>query len=225
MTAQEYFEVYPVESSFYNVSEDRPNGYCIPGYSLSEGRKTFVTFPYLAYGDYLGGTVERSNVEYFEEEFDELFSAGIFSIRNEGFNSRSVVLWPDVEVPEDLALSMGEATEAILALEDYPLMSEDHHSELETTLETEAMPDILEDLKESILSSIDEVQDGDYYYLIEELPDDVWEALYLELMQRTNTYPEFETGCSVYVDVERLAAGFFPALISEVKGNQLALDL
>lgn len=84
----------------------------------------YVEPKYMAYSDYSGSLVERSNVEEFSEQFAELEGQEWWE-RYGDHGSRGVVVRRDADarVPE-----IGEFFEA---LDSYPLANEERHSELE----------------------------------------------------------------------------------------------
>ncbi len=84
----------------------------------------YVEPPYMAYGDYGGSLVERSNLEEFGETFEEYAGTEWWGWSGD-YGSQGIIVRADADtrVPE-----IGEFFEG---LQKYPLANEERHSELE----------------------------------------------------------------------------------------------
>lgn len=83
-----------------------------------EGR-AILTFDYTAWGDYVGSMVERSNCRAMLEDFPETF----VEVRGD-YGSKCLAVFADAAIPELVA-------DVIRALAEYPLYSDEDHSNLE----------------------------------------------------------------------------------------------
>lgn len=117
---------------------------------VRDGR-TWIEIPNTAYGDYVGCTVERSNSEVLISRFkteecyvnawtlDEIYIGnGIYENPTFDPDTQIVKVTCDYSSSSLFALeSNEEIQEIIAALADYPLIDEDHLSELELKLQYE----------------------------------------------------------------------------------------
>jgi len=144
--------------------------------------------PYLSYGDYDKSTaVERSNYEVFIEKFGNV--EGVYEIHG-GYNSRSIgILLSTVDVDGMFDI--------LFALEDYPIIDEDHWSATEYEMISEAwesygFDDIIRELESRFEVDIKEYNSERLYELIG------------PIMEETGRYPEIEAGGGVYFYTEEI---------------------
>lgn len=101
-------------------------------------KKSLFIIPDLFTGsDYAGGSVQKSNHRSFLHLFKKV--EGVYDLYG-GFSTYAIAIRADV------AESNLEIKDTLDALEDYPLIDEEDHSELEIDWQGEAMPYILDDL-------------------------------------------------------------------------------
>jgi hypothetical protein len=104
--------------------------------------------------------------------------------------------------------------ECFNALADYPLMDEEHHSNLEMEVEMEDFDSwISHDLAKALVKKFtadpslsDEVKEI-IESVIEDMEDSAFKTLYFTLKERTNTEWYSESPTSGYVDIDRLVKG------------------
>jgi len=109
---------------------DEPDGSLTYGHWHDDSEGEWVEPDYVGYSDYSGSLVERSNYEEFVEQFADSEDIEWFRVHG-GHGTTGVIIRVDADerVPE-----IGEFFEA---LENYPLVNEDRHSELEREVEQE----------------------------------------------------------------------------------------
>lgn len=96
-----------------------------------------------------------------------------------------------------------ELVDIFKQLENYPLIDDEAMSNLEMELENEYWEN---DLKEEFCKQIEKsLQSIGFTVEVDRDSTWLWEA-YRILMDKTNTYLVFETGCTVYLDVEELCS-------------------
>lgn len=101
-------------------------------------KKSLFIIPDLLSGsDYKGDSVTKSNHRSFLHLFEKV--EGVYDLHG-GFNTYAVAIRADV------AESNLEIKDVLDGLEDYPLINEEDHSDLEIEWQGEAMPYILDDL-------------------------------------------------------------------------------
>ena len=139
--------------------------------------------PYTAYGDYVGGCVERANVRYFLELYG---SRGDVHQVLYGFNNRSIVVSSDCADPELL--------ETVKGLADYPLISDETMSEIEREQEQEAIDEYL---------ALDLIGRSPAMDETKETAPEVYRRA-LDTLAELEFWPDFchEVGGSVYVSDE-----------------------
>ena len=149
-------------------------------------------------GGYDAPSTYRSNNRVFKEEYPKVVE--LADLGMEG-------LTLDVRYLTD------DAIEAIVSLEEYPLLSEDDHSYLELDLQDEAWEGWAKSEFTDTLKNHLGQYDADslplYWWddVVDDLPDAYVGELFHDLMERTNTY-WMEESCSGYwIDFKRLAAG------------------
>jgi len=153
--------------------------------------------PYASGSEYSGGLVTRSNRRVIEEmaEGDEAIAdALVFSDRGM-YGSYATFIRLDDEVPEELL-------EVVERLENYPLLNENLHSEMEMEAEDEAWGSwALRDWKDALIK---EAKDDAVEEAIDEMDDDDLINLYREAAEAANVYVEHEeTG--PYFDFDSVA--------------------
>jgi hypothetical protein len=157
---------------------------------------------YATFSDYSGSTVERANytviidgwqarAEWLKTTYGGHGTAGIVI---------DVLAWLNAIAREDDDSGAADLLEAIVALEDYPLIDEDAHSELELELEEAALPDAYRDLARSV----SDLRYPRLQQYLEDLPADVAFDCYRAACQATNTYPRCEDAVSCYIDIDRI---------------------
>lgn len=145
--------------------------------------------PFCTYSDYTGTSLEAANVRYLEEKVSE-------AICLYGDYGTTSVAIPKTALTEELI-------EEIEALQDYPVFDEELMSEIEHDREHEAMDDLRKDLQRELIKL-------PWLTVRQEESLNVTDELIRELMERSNSYFEHETGGGVYVDLRRLAEAFKP---------------
>lgn len=163
---------------------------------------------YTVYSDYSGGTVERANEKAIREDYP---NAEWLKELSGGHGTSGLAIdiraWLDSLTDDDDPHALLEMIEG---LEDYPLASEDAHSELEMELETEALPDVYKDLARTV----DDSKYSRLHDYLSDLPADTAYACYRAAMEETNTYPEFESAVSCYVDIKRIRSVYLREAIA-----------
>lgn len=165
-----------------------------PGPSKPDPRKSLYLSRYLSYGDYDGSTaVERSNHQVFMDEHGE--KPGVYEIYgSHGASAIGVGLWVDDE----------DIIETLAALQDYPLISDDAHSEMEIEMQQEAYEsgadrDFVHEVGKKLRVDID-----DSVWDNPKLPDLFWEAL--RRCEEHGRYAAIEGGGNVYFPIDEMAA-------------------
>lgn len=151
--------------------------------------------PYTGFSDYSGGTVERSNSAVLDEKFE------FVSTVHGGYGS----VWTGIS-EENLNLGSDddweEFTGMVDGLEGYPLIDEEHHSNMEMELQNEAWNDwVRSDLKkEAVRKSNDPLMKFTYA----KMTDAEWDAVRYELESHGDGRFEWhdEHG-SMHVSVDR----------------------
>ena len=140
--------------------------------------------------DYVNGSVTVSNHRVFLEDFGKV--DGVHGVYG-GYGTYAVAIRLDAITPEML--------EVFEALEDYPLISEDDHSEVETTAQDEAWDSwVKSDFRKELISRFPTLEEK-----IEDMPEDELCRLFYQLADRANEYWENETGNSAWIRIERVA--------------------
>jgi hypothetical protein len=141
-------------------------------YGLDAGR--WVTFGAIEYGDYSGGSVQRSNVEFMLKEFGEKDPANYWHQEITGAHG-----YRAVAVRGEYA---GELCEHFKRLESYGLLDEDLHSELEHSSYVHARADYL---RESLAYDLGLERDA-VTALVDRINDDQAVDELLELRDNTS---------------------------------------
>ncbi len=147
---------------------------------------------YFTYSDYSGSTVERSNCDVFIEKYGE--NPGVYELYGD-YGTRGVAVKLSAITPEMI--------EEFQALSDYPLMDEEHHSNLEFEMEQEAWGDwISGDFRRDLAKMF-----PDHEEEIDEMDEAKLFDLFRERMEKTNTYYVHEDAVSVWVNIDDLLEG------------------
>jgi hypothetical protein len=140
---------------------------------------------FATYSDYSGSLVEKSNCRYFLENFpdDVIRTYG-------GHGTEGIALNPH-KVTE-------EVYEALCALENYPLLDDELHSELETEAVDEAWEswcraDFIKAVEKLLKVEINEGQEGKVY------------ELFCYATEETNEYWVNEQGDQMWINAKRVA--------------------
>ena len=131
---------------------------------------------YLGYSDYSGSTYTKSNHELFIKEFGEI--DGVKDVHG-GYGSR------DIYIRLDVLNSNKDIQDCLNVLDDYPVMDEDHLSEVEEEAKEESWnsytrKDFLRALEKEFNYDFDKLNDAFIY------------RLFWKLEEYTNTYWIFE---------------------------------
>jgi hypothetical protein len=140
--------------------------------------------------EYMGGLVTRSNFRFFEEELADEGPTGWYKYLHGGYGTYGIAVRVD-QAPE-------EFWEVCAALEDYPLASEDLHSQMEI----EAQDDAWESYAKREFMQLVERELG---YELDRCSDDaVWQAFH-DAAESANVYWE-DSDEGVYIDLERIVS-------------------
>ena len=148
---------------------------CIQNYEKLEFSDYYCP-NYLGYSDYSGSTYSKSNHELFLKEFGEV--DGVKNVHG-GYGSN------DVYIRLDVLNSNQDIQDCLNALDDYPVMDEEHLSEVEEEAKEEAWnsytrKDFLRALQKEFNYDLDKVSDAFIH------------RLFWKLEEHTNTYWIFE---------------------------------
>lgn len=188
---------------------DRIMGNRIINYATNEltarDGRNWVEIPNTCTGDYTGCAVEKSNFQVLKERFED--TTAVFSF--EEWNLNRVYTnsdWTPVEIPEGINLihlsgfysdtlyglaDDEEIQEIISALEDYPLLDEDHCAKLEWQIQEEYLKEIIEDVAD---------QNAPFTATPDEIDEMLWSVW--EFLDAENWYVEIEEGCLPYCRYE-----------------------
>lgn len=120
--------------------------------------RPFVGVSYLAHGDYLGSSVERSNVRAWIEDvaahagvWCEVHGshgyqaievrASIAALASDPVRERRYLALVEALCADETYTAVYQTIEALQALEEYPLLDEDHHNKMESDESWEAWGD------------------------------------------------------------------------------------
>lgn len=157
--------------------------------------ESLITSPFMTGSDYSGNTVELSNYEVFKEQFGYL--NGVYDVSG-GYSTFSIAIsvkWllnPDNEEKAD------EILECLRDLSNYPVIDDDHLSNMENDKEYEYITeewgkwDLNSELKKQLGIEITEFD-----------KDKIWN-LYRLWSERSNNYAEFEDNGWPYIRTEAL---------------------
>lgn len=145
---------------------------------------------YLSYGDYTGGTVNRSNLQVFEALYGSV--PGVVEIYG-GHGSRSIGILYSSIVPDSLVRSLH-------GLEDHPVLDEEHLSNMETNISEDDWENHgRTDFERSLANVLD---------LENDLDNNTLDQLYRQVSDHLGRYPEVHNdGTYFYIDdiVEEIA--------------------
>lgn len=163
---------------------------------------------YTCYSDYSGCSVERANERAIREMFPNAdWLKDLYGGHGSSGLAVDLAAWLDTLTEDDDPHALLETVEG---LDDYPAVSDEAVSELETEAEDEALPDLYKDLARTVpWDRCERLHD-----YLSDLPEDRAHACYRAAMEATNTYPEHETGGSVYFDVKRIRASYIRAALA-----------
>lgn len=165
-------------------------------------------------GGYSPSAVYRSNARVFRDEFRRELENGA---DGDG---------PDIAL--DVRFVTDDMLETLEALEDYPLISEDDHSELELELQEEAWEQWAEsDWRRLVCKALDDAlpedasRDADE--ILDSLPDadDKLRELFHACAESSNTYWQEESDGEQWIDLERVAAALDLADLRDLTGLAL----
>lgn len=178
--------------------EDRPGSTDVP---------TIVTLDPLTWGDYVGSTYSRSNARVVQREYTGLYESGILDTYYAGAGSE--ITYIDVpallDATDEEWEQVAELCDTLAHTEDeYPLIDEEDHSELEWELFEEAWDDYLrrDYSRESDLSE-DQVQEAFEYATREGFLDDY-------------PYSETATGSVIWHSFERWLPDYCPVALRSI---------
>ena len=188
---------------------------------LSHGQKLYpdtsysellITPDYMTGSDYSGTTVELSNYQVFKEKHGSL--NGVYDVYG-GYSTFAIAIsvkWLLDPVNEEKA---NEIIETLKALDDCPLLDDEHLSNLESDLELDY---ITKDWsKYELPKMIRDKLNVDPHIN----PDNAW-SLYRELSELSDTYPNFETNGWPYIDDDELKKVL---TIELLKKNNIAYEV
>jgi len=153
----------------------------------------FLTPDILSGSDYgSSGSVEVSNHRVWLERYGKL--PNVYDVYG-GHGTFAVAIRLDSITPEMI--------EDLNALEDYPVLDEEDHSEVEMEAENESWENCYRsDFTRALAKKFPALEEK-----IDDLTTEQVDSIFYELMERTNTYWEHETGNNAFVRVERVAEG------------------
>lgn len=172
----EYFDT-PEEAGVTDVSY---------GDIKEDEKGDFIELPYCTYSDYSGCTVERSNCRCILEDYKEHLGKGVYRIYG-GFDTTGVL------VSVDFFNNNEELQDAVEGLLEYPLYSEEDHSQLEMEIEDE---DWELYRKQDLMDLLDKAE---IEYDEETLYSD-----FLKVQDRIGEYTIFEDAVSSWVDLDNI---------------------
>jgi len=163
---------------------------------------------YASGSDYSGGTVNRSNYEVLRELLEESHPSGqspaVWADAYGGHGTYAILVVYDALDP-DLQQSLG-------ALEDYPLLDEEHHSMHETEKENEAWENAYQsEFEEKLLKAV--FEDGDDA----EWPEDADSFALFRLRAEVANENWEHSAEGPYIDLDRIVDAFAPVLTGDKK--------
>lgn len=153
------------------------------------------------YSDYTGTAVEQSNNKILVNEFDFIVeSYGGYGTVWTGISANYFNQLDEIDNEQ-----WQEFTEMIHGLSDYPVIDEMAWSETELELVYECWDSYgRSDFKQEIEKYVFNDNVYELNFILDDVDDDVIDELYRDISERSNTYPEVETGGGVYFDIDRL---------------------
>jgi hypothetical protein len=172
--------------------------------------------PYTVWSDHAGGTVERSNYRVLLDTLPESGLNVWWADESGNYGSHWIQIIPGgLDQAEDDELT--ELADTIQGLENYPVLDDDDHSELETELDNEALPEIISNIRRSVENDIEASSFAD---AIQVDPDDFDNEFFWDLVQLHDSAPwssglhqiEFihESADSTYVNEDQYANSITP---------------
>lgn len=131
---------------------------------------------YLGYSDYSGSTYTKSNHQLFLKEFGEI--DGVKKVYG-GYGSN------DIYIRLDVLNSNKEIQECLNSLDDYPVIDEDHLSEVEEEAKYEAWENYI---RKDFLRALSK----EFNYNLEKVSNEFIDRLFRNLEEYTNVYWIFE---------------------------------
>ncbi len=132
---------------------------------------------YFGYSDYSGSIYNKSNHQLFIKEFGEI--DGVKDVHG-GYSSS------DIYIRLDVLNSNKDIQECLNALEDYPVMDEDHLSEIEEEAKYESWESYT---RKDFLRALNK----EFNYDLEKLSEEFIDRLFRNLEEHTNVYWIFES--------------------------------
>lgn len=174
------------------LKDDSPqsyNGESSPGYVANTygWAPRFVEVPYVAWGDYSGSGVERSN---FRCLLEDLAPYGVLEVRG-GYGSRTLVLPYGAPVPLHILSELAKLAD------EYPLWNEEDHSALESELATEAWDDYAHGDLVGDLYKLADAGDEGWEAYVDAVPAEVLQAAFWQAVSDGDEYPYLESAVSV----------------------------
>lgn len=150
---------------------------------------------YLVGSDYSGSTVEMSNHRSFLKSFKDV--DGVYNCYG-GYGTFAVIILASVD--------NDEIASAVRALHEYPLLNEEDHSELEIDLQNEQWGEAYGTRHEFIEALEKRFNLEELELEVPEGQTDNMYELFENARERANEYWEAETGGTMYIRVEKVAA-------------------
>ena len=185
---ESYYRYYPESESFSYGCLSHSNE------KLSNENKNdlLITSPYWTGSDYSGTTVELSNYEVFKEDFKDLMGTAIFDVWG-GYSTFSIAISVKWLLDPSNEEKAREIIDILNALSDYPLIDDEHLSDMESKKEYEWVTDSF-----GFDDCINEFKKQYGIELVDVTEDQKW-TLYRELSERSNSYPIFEDNGVPYI--------------------------
>ena len=165
----------------FRLNFEDSNDSCLGSYSsISNYEKLefsdYYCPKYFGYSDYSGSTYSKSNHELFIKDFGDI--DGVKNVYG-GYGSS------DIYIRIDVLNSNKEIQECLNALEDYPVIDEDHLCEVEEEAKSESWNSYT---RKDFLRALNK----EFSYNLEKLSDDFIDRLFRNLEEHTNVYWIFE---------------------------------
>jgi hypothetical protein len=186
---------------FSNYRDDKPEDLARLSYGdltpLERGQEPqdtdFLTPELLSGSDYCSsGSVEVSNHRVFLERYGKL--PNMYDVYG-GYGTFAVAIRLDSLTSEMI--------EDLNSLEEYCILDEDDHSEVENEAEEESWENCYRsDFTRALSKRFPAHED-----VIEDASTEAIDTLFYKLMERTNTYWEHEAGSNAFVRIERVIEG------------------
>lgn len=169
---------------------------------LCDDTDIIITPDYMTGSDYSGTTVELSNYEVFREMFGDLPGVYLVHGGHSTFTAGISLKWLLDPTNQDKA---DEIINTLRGLSDYPLIDDEHLSNMECEKERECVLDsfMFADCIREFRTQHGLIL-GDGCSMDGDLTDDQKWDLYRLLSERSNSYPVFEDNGYPYIDWERI---------------------